>query len=529
MPRAKALMLQGTGSHVGKSLLTAAFCRILSNHGLRVAPFKAQNMSLNSFVTADGAEVSRAQALQAQAARIPLQVEMNPILLKPSSETGAQVVVMGRPIGTYSAKTYQEYKLELWPVVEAAYRRLAEQVDVVVIEGAGSPAEINLKPYDIVNMRVAAMAEAAVLLVGDIDRGGVFAALLGTLEWLEMEERRRVAGFLINKFRGDVSLLRSGLDALADRTGIPVLGVIPYLANLNLDEEDGVALDQPRLSQEPRGQNLVIGVPRLPRLSNFTDLDPLVAEPGLTVRYVERGEELQACQVVLLPGSKNTIDDLRWLRQQGLDHAIQAVCTRGGSIVGICGGYQMLGLEIRDPYHVESASGSAEGLGLLPVETVLERVKQTARAVAVPVGDWVCRRHAGELEALSGYEVHMGRTTRQPGGTPAFRIRLRGDSRTNEEDGARSTDGRIWGTYLHGLFENDRFRQCMVSRWRNSACPDELRTRFAAWRETGLDRLAQAVADAVDLRKIARWLDLDLRDLTGKGASDERETRFSAC
>ncbi|MGQ0812390.1 MAG: cobyric acid synthase, partial [Nitrospiraceae bacterium] len=338
MPRAKALMIQGTGSHVGKSLITAAFCRLLSNQGLRVAPFKAQNMSLNSFVTGDGREVSRAQALQAEAARIPLQVEMNPILLKPTSESGAQVVVMGRPVGTYQAKAYQQYKTELWPVVEAAYRCLAEQVDVVVIEGAGTPAEINLNAHDIVNMRVAAMAEAPVLIVGDIDRGGVFAALLGTMEWLEADDRRRVAGFLINKFRGDGSLLQPGIDALTGRTGIPVLGVIPYLSDLTLDEEDGVALDERGSCSTSHGTKLVIGVPRLPRLSNFTDFDPLAAEPTLAVRYVRQARELAGCQVVILPGSKNTIEDLLWLRRQGLDQEIRALSERGGVIIGICGG-----------------------------------------------------------------------------------------------------------------------------------------------------------------------------------------------
>ena len=290
---ATALMIQGTGSHVGKSVLTAAFCRILAQTGLRVAPFKAQNMSLNSAVTAHGEEVSRAQVLQAQAAKRPVRVDMNPILLKPSSESGAQVVVMGRPLGTWSASGYQHYKQELWPIVTAAFRRLAEDVDVVVIEGAGSPAEINLKAYDIVNMRVAELADAAVLLVGDIDRGGVFAALLGTLEWLDPEERRRIRGFLINKFRGDVSLLQLGLSALLQRTGVPVLGVIPYLADLRLDEEDSVALDA--MGKVEQAGDVVVGVPRFPRLSNFTDLDPLVMEPGVVLRYVREPHELAAC------------------------------------------------------------------------------------------------------------------------------------------------------------------------------------------------------------------------------------------
>jgi len=447
MSQARALMIQGTASHVGKSLLTAAFCRILSDQGVRVAPFKAQNMALNSFVTADGAEVSRAQALQAEAARLPLQVEMNPVLLKPSSDTGAQVIVMGRVIGTMAAKEFQAYKTQLWPLVEAAYRRLATQVDVIVIEGAGSPAEINLMPYDIVNMRVAELANAAVLLVGDIDRGGVFASLLGTMEWLGPKDRRRIRGFLINKFRGDRTLLDPGLDALVKRTGTPVLGVVPYIPDLRLEEEDSVALEEWRPAELREGSDrLVIGVLRFPRLSNFTDLDPLMAESDLSVRYVTEPHELEDCRVVVLPGSKNTIEDLDWLRRQRLDGAIRQIYARGGSVIGICGGYQMLGVTIDDPHGVETARGRAEGLSLLAIDTVLERIKRTERVIGEPVDAWVCSRHAKELSALSGYEIHMGRTDIEKP-VPVF---------AHFEDGGN--DGAmlpgVIGTYLHGALEN---------------------------------------------------------------------------
>ncbi|WP_447974031.1 cobyric acid synthase [Nitrospira sp. Kam-Ns4a] len=511
MAQAKALMIQGTGSHVGKSLLVAAFCRILSNQGLRVAPFKAQNMSLNAFVTADGAEVSRAQALQAEAARMPVQAEMNPVLLKPTSETGSQVIVLGRAVGTMAAKAYHQYKEELWPVVEAAYRRLAAQVDVVVIEGAGSPAEINLKAHDIVNMRVAALAGAPVLLVGDIDRGGVFAALLGTLEWLEPEERQRVAGFLINKFRGDGSLLGPGLEALARRTGVPVLGVIPYIPDLRLDEEDSVALDDRCRPNGGESGRLAIGVPRLPRLSNFTDLDPLEAEPEVAVRFVTAPDELAACRVAILPGSKNTMEDLAWLRRQGLDRAIRRLAGEGGWVIGICGGYQMLGRRIDDPYGMETTGGEAEGLGLLPVDTVLERVKQTLPIRCEPAGPWVCATHADQLGELSGYEIHLGRTTRASDCAPAFLVRARSGTvagSASSEDGARSPDGRVWGTYAHGLFENDRFRQCLLSRWLDRPCPDEPGPSYAMRRGQGLQKLAEVVAGAVDLRAVARLLGL---------------------
>jgi adenosylcobyric acid synthase len=492
---------------VGKSVIAAAFCRIFSNQGFRVAPFKAQNMALNSFVTADGAEVSRAQALQAEAARIPLQVEMNPVLLKPNSEIGAQVIVMGKVVGTMAAKEYQAYKTELWPVVEKAYRRLAEQVDVIVIEGAGSPAEINLKPYDIVNMRIAEMANAAVLLVGDIDRGGVFASLLGTVQWLTPQERQRVAGFLINKFRGDLSLLAPGIEAMTERTGLPVLGVIPYVPDFRLDEEDSVSLENVALRgpADESDTRLRVGVLRFPRLSNFTDLDPLESEPGLSISYAVRPSDFKGCRVVVLPGSKNTVEDLAWLRRQGFESEIRELYATGAHVVGLCGGYQMLGMTIEDPHHVESPCGSVEGLGLLAVDTILERTKQTVRIACEPVGPWVCEPHVANLRSLFGYEIHMGRTVRRNGCLPALRIHQRQGRAVDEEEGARTADGRLWGTYAHGLFENDRFRQCLISRWKAVPC-GEATLSYAAHRQASLERWASVVLGSVDMRAVDRLI-----------------------
>jgi adenosylcobyric acid synthase len=510
---AKAIMIQGTGSHVGKSLLVTALCRMLADEGIRVAPFKAQNMALNSCVTPDGGEIGRAQALQALAARLEPWVEMNPILLKPTSDTGSQVIVNGHVVGSMGVKEYHQYKPVAWRAVVEAYERLASEFDVLVIEGAGSPAEINLKAVDIVNMRVAMLADAQVLLVGDIDRGGVFASLLGTMEWLEESERERVAGFLINKFRGEASLLGPGIEALRDRTGRGVWGVIPFIPDLRLEEEDGVALEAASALNSGEEGQVVIGVVRFPRISNFTDVDPWRDEPSVAVRFVSRPEELEGVRVVLLPGTKNTIEDLQWFRRSGLAERVHAIARGGGHVVGICGGFQMLGRAIADPHHVETSSEPVEGLGLLPVSTTLEAAKVLAQVQLEPDGDWVCSYHGslGERRhalACRGYEIHMGRSERIGLGRPAFRILTRNRQAVQEEDGGISEDRRVWGSYAHGLFENDQFRRCLIARWGGPSCLEGTTpsVSFVARRERELTRLAAIVKGHVDYRQIKKCL-----------------------
>ncbi len=418
-------MVLGTASHVGKSLIVAGLGRIFSDDGVRVAPFKAQNMSLNSASTPDGREIGRAQALQAEACRVTACAEMNPVLIKPSSDTGAQIVLMGRVWGQVSALDYHKGRVEeLFPSVLESYRTLAAAHELIVLEGAGSPAEINLRAHDIVNMRMAHAADAACVLVGDIDRGGVFASLLGTLELLEPEDRARIRGFIVNKFRGDVSLLRPGIEMIERRIGIPCVGVVPFLRDLGLEEEDSVALEDRRtvrrvwrdLDDSP-DRPLRIGVVALPYMANFTDFDALAMEPSVALAFLEDASECAMADALIVPGSKQTLDDLAWLRARGFERALQ---VHTGPLIGICGGYQMLGVSIEDPAGVESGgvSRSTEGLALLPVRTVMREAKTVRLAEG----------HS------RGYEIHMGETT--------------GDAER----------GRVWGTYVHGIFDDDDFR-----------------------------------------------------------------------
>ena len=448
-------MVQGTASHVGKSLLVAGLCRILAQDGYRVAPFKAQNMALNSFVTPDGGEIGRAQALQAQAARVAPSVDMNPVLLKPSNDTDAQVIVLGRPVGTFSAAAYGRDQIPvLRRVVREAYTRLAAQVEVVVIEGAGSPAEVNLRDRDLTNMDVAEMAEAPVLLVGDIDRGGVFAALLGTLELLESAERERVRGFIINKFRGDRQLLAPGLDFLVARTGKPVFGVVPFDRNLHLPEEDALPEDAPANGRRRHANCLQIGVIALPHLSNFTDFDPLAAEPDVNLFYVRDSEEVRLADCLILPGSKSTVEDLLFLRRMGLAQAVTHAAKEGKVVVGICGGYQMLGAVIADPDHVESGQDTVSGLGLLRMTTRFQKEKVTHQVRAT------CLR---SREEVRGYEIHHGVSFPMGGTTAAFEIVERSGQAVRVHDGACDGSGKVWGSNIHGLFDNDAFRHRFVS------------------------------------------------------------------
>jgi adenosylcobyric acid synthase len=506
---ARVLMVQGASSSVGKSLLVTALCRIYARQGLRVAPFKAQNMSNNAAVCADGAEIGRAQAVQAMAARIAPTVEMNPILLKPEGDARSQVVVMGRPWRSLPAGDYYQHKEYLWSAVTQSLDALRSRYDLVVIEGAGSPAEINLRPGDMVNMAVALYARAPVLLVGDIDRGGVFAQLLGTLWLLAPEERDLVRGLVVNKFRGDLALFAAGVRMLEERGGVPVLGVVPYLRDLDIPEEDAVALEQPlppvrsRVGPD-RGQGVDVVVIRLPRIANFDDFDPLAREPGVQVRYVTSPGSLGRPEAVILPGSKSTAADLAWLRAQGLAAAIQSLAAGGTAVVGICGGYQMLGRVIRDPDAVESAVEEVEGLSLLPVETTFAGDKATSQTRARVMGGpaWLASL---EGQTVDGYEIHAGRTV---GSSPWLSIEERRGVSAGGSDGAVSADGRVWGTYLHGLFHNAAFRRAWVRSLQGAGTPSDAASGDAGGSEqdrgaaSGLDRLADAVQASLDMDRL---------------------------
>lgn len=505
-------MVLGTGSHVGKSLLTAAFCRIFARAGFRVAPFKAQNMSLNSAATPEGLEIGRAQALQAEAAGIPASVHMNPVLLKPSSDTASQVIVRGKIFAQFSAEDYfRRRNEELVPVIRESYEILAAQNDLMVLEGAGSPAEINLKDRDIVNLRMAKLAGARCILVGDIDRGGVFASLFGTLALLESDERDLIDGFIINKFRGDARLLMPGISSLEDRMGKPCLGVIPYLPDLRLDEEDSVSIEVARTGpwredDSPR-RHLRIAVIRFPSISNFTDFDPLSAERSVDRRFCDSPEEILAADVVILPGTKQTVADLRRMRANGLDKAIQMHAERG-IVVGICGGMQMLGVEIADPYAIESG-GTETALGLLPIRTNMNREKTTREAA----GELLASSLFGtaiETVPVRGYEIHIGETQYLDGSSPFAKICRRGDSRL-VLDGCISRNGRVIGTYLHGIFHEDVFRHAFLQAAR-CACQLEPAGDLLDWkrlRETELDRLAQTVAESVDMKCLLGFVGLN--------------------
>jgi adenosylcobyric acid synthase len=527
-------MILGTSSHAGKSILTAALGRILSDLGYRVAPFKAQNMSLNSAATPEGLEIGRAQALQAEACRVPARAEMNPVLIKPSTDTASQIVVLGRIWGQLSAADYHTRGVEsLVPTVLQSYQTLAAEHDVMVLEGAGSPAEINLRQHDIVNMRMAAAANAACLLVGDIDRGGVFASILGTLELLTPDERRLVRGYAINKFRGDADLLRPGIDMMAPRLGIPCAGVVPFLHDLGLDEEDGVASEDKRhssliwnLEDRSPSRPLRVAVLAFPHLANFTDFDPLEAEPSISLAYISAPEELDHADLLILPGSKQTIDDLAWLRERGFERAIQRLQLRGGLIAGICGGFQMLGRSIDDPFGIESDSSeiaaastatSCPGLGLLALRTVMQPDKTTQQLR----GRLLSPFFGENLPAAEflGYEIHVGETVYEDQ-CPRFAEIIRqgeahaaGGSSAAIADGATSPDHRVFGSYVHGLFDQDAIRHAFLDSARAALrlAPATLHAFVAREREARLDRLASHVRQSLDIPLILSWLGLESR------------------
>lgn len=517
--RARAIMVQGTMSNAGKSLLVAGLCRIFHEDGYRVAPFKAQNMALNSFITDEGLEMGRAQVVQAEAAGIAPDARMNPILLKPTTDVGSQVIVRGVAQGNMTARAYYRSKKALLPVVRETYASLASEYDIIVIEGAGSPAEVNLREDDLVNMGMAAIADAPVLLVGDIDRGGVFAQLLGTIELLEPEERARIRGLIINKFRGDKTILDPGLDILEARTGKAVLGVVPYL-DVALEDEDSLST---ALEQRQAEGGLDIAVIRLPRISNFTDFTALATEPGVSVRYVSSVRELGEPDVLILPGTKSTIRDLDWLRSTGLEAKILQKQARGTLILGICGGFQMLGTEVVDVEGVEGPVGTrTRGLGLLPLRTEFEAEKTRTQTRLVLEG------LTGEFAALNGqrvdgYEIHMGRTMPDRRTTDAV---PRGDAPASGQGDAMATAGsapshpadsclyaqagNVFGTYLHGFFDRDGLRNAFVERLcrRKGIDPgDREVVNYEAFKEAQFAKLSAALRASLDMARIYEILE----------------------
>ena len=507
---ARALAVLGTGSDVGKSLITAGICRLLHRRGVRVAPFKAQNMSLNSFVTPDGHEIGRAQALQAEACGLPPHVDMNPILLKPESDRCSQVVVLGKVFAKQDASAYFDGQSRLWSVVKESYARLSRQYDVIVIEGAGSAAEVNLRKWDLVNWPVVKLADAQVLLVADIDRGGVFAQVIGTLDLLKPDERARVCGVIINKFRGDAELFADGAQFLETRGGIPVLGVVPFLRDLMLDQEDSLDLDR---HQQARfaSDRINIAVILLPHMSNFTDFNVLAAEEDVALKYVSTPSILVDADSVIIPGSKNTLADLSYLRERGFAPFLDNHLQSRRELIGICGGYQMLGKRITDPDCVEQG-GNGYGLGYLNTETELAKTKHTAQIEAYPT-DLFPAGHG----LVRGYQIHMG-VTRRVNELPCFRVHrhsvLSEDGRqsiarhTEELDGAIRHDGLVWGTYIHGVFDEPDFRRAWLNcaRVRKGLPPLDIHASMSvtARLQKELDRWADHLSSHIDLSCLFR-------------------------
>ncbi|MFW2364826.1 MAG: cobyric acid synthase [Desulforhopalus sp.] len=489
---ARSIMIQGTCSDAGKSIITSALCRIFYQDGLEVAPFKAQNMSLNSFVTLQGDEMGRAQVVQAQAAKLDPDCRMNPILLKPNSDTGSQVILRGKPVGNMSVLEYNDYKPQAWGAVCDSYNSLADDFDVVVLEGAGSPGEVNLKADDIVNMKMAQYAGAPVILVGDIDRGGVYASFVGIMEVLAEWERRLVAGFLVNKFRGQASLLDSAHEYVKLHTNRSVFGVVPHLTNLGLPEEDSVSFKKGSFNTSHSGEGVEIVVINLPHISNFTDIEPFLDEPDVSIRIVDSVEDIGSPQAIILPGSKNVIHDLKFIGAGNFANKISQCVEDGCEIVGICGGYQMLGRVINDPYEIESGDGQITGLGYLDMETTIERDKNLTRKAG---------KHALSGERIFGYEIHHGVSS--PTGSPVV----------NFDDGTTcgiiGRDQNIWGCYLHGIFDSDEFRRWFIDRLRKGAGLVPIGKVISPYDlEFAFDRLADSVRENVDIDGLYRLMKL---------------------
>ena len=489
---AKSLMIQGTASDAGKSLIAAGLCRILKQDGYTVVPFKSQNMALNSFITKKGFEMGRAQVVQAEAAGIDPDVRMNPVLLKPTSDRKSQVVFMGKVLKDMDAVDYHEFKQELLPKIKEVYQELDQEYDTIILEGAGSPAEINLNERDIVNMGMARLVDAPVILVADIDKGGVFASIYGTIELMPEEDRKRIKGVLINKFRGDVALLQSGIDMIEELTQVPVLGVVPY-ADIDIDSEDSVALGNKgrTFNQE---KDLDVAIITLKRISNFTDFHSLEIQPDVSVRYVMPGDAIGNPDLLILPGSKNTIEDMQVLQDSGIVDQIRQCADQGIRIFGICGGFQLLGKKISDPNHVESELDEIEGLGLLDIATQMQGTKRTTQVQA---------EHEGQI--LEGYEIHMGETEISDSLTPFSRIILQNGEETSRYDGAVSPDKRIQGTYLHGVFDNSQWTRDYLNQIRIEKGLEPVTDQvmdLKEFKDLQYDKLAAVIRDSVDMKKI---------------------------
>ncbi|HWI64874.1 MAG TPA: cobyric acid synthase [Symbiobacteriaceae bacterium] len=496
---ARCIMVQGTASGVGKSLVATALCRMLTQDGYRVAPFKAWNMSLNACVTPDGAEIGRAQGIQAEACGVPAESDFNPILVKPKGGMTAQVILNGRPHGDFTGFAAPDFVALGHATAAAALDRLKPRFDWIVIEGAGSPAEPNLRDRDLANMAIAEIAGAPVILVADMDRGGAFAALVGTLALLEPRHRDRVAGLVLNRYHGPKEILLPGIREVEALTGKPVLGVLPWQGGLYWEEEDSVHLPAPKTSGDLR-----IAVIRLPHMANFTDAAPLGAEPDVALHYVETPDAIAGADLVLIPGSKNTVHDLQWLRDRGLDTAVKMRALDKGATIGVCGGYQMLGARLEDPAGLEDAPGVHEGLGLLPVVTRFAPGKQTTLTRVAGLTGLVAAWSKGQ--DLQGYEIHSGQTELLAGARPLFRVTARGGAPADGTDGCYEKGGWTFGTYLHGLFDNDRFRRNYLNalRARRGLAPLEPGAPAAVLRERTYNRLAQAVREHLDLSGVIR-------------------------
>ncbi|GFZ32651.1 cobyric acid synthase [Clostridium zeae] len=507
------IMIQGTASSVGKSILVAALCRIFKQDGFKVVPFKSQNMSLNSYITLDGKEMGRAQVLQAYACGLEPEVYMNPILLKPTSDKKSQVIVNGKVFGNYTAMEYHNMKAGFKDMLKKHFDKLEEDFDIVVIEGAGSPAEINLRDKDIVNMGMAELVDAPVLLVGDIDKGGVFAALAGTMLLLKEDEKKRVEGTIINKFRGDVKILEPGLDMLEEIIDKPTLGVIPYF-KLKLEDEDG-AVDFNKKVTAP----IDVAVIKLPRISNFTDLDALKNEEDVSVRFITSPEEFGTPDLLIIPGSKNTIEDLKALRENGLEDKV-ITYSKSGMVIGICGGYQMLGKSIEDPYEVETELREINGMGLLDIGTVFEKEKVTTRVRANVVSEFFGKdktpdNGGNELEQIYGYEIHMGISSYGTEVEPLFEIvekngQYLGEQQLIYKDGAININGNIMGTYIHGIFDGCLFREYIINKLREKkGLSYKKASNYESLRESELDKLADIVRNSLDMNKIYEIVGLE--------------------
>lgn len=500
--KGKSIMIQGTASSVGKSLLVAALCRVFYQDGYRIAPFKSQNMALNSFITEEGLEMGRAQVMQAEAAKIKPRVAMNPILLKPSTDQAAQVIIMGKAMEHMKAADYQKLKPQLKDTVRDIFQQFQQEYDIVVIEGAGSPAEINLQEHDLVNMGMAEIADSPVILVGDIDRGGVFASLYGTIMLLPEGQRSRIKGVIINKFRGDIKILEPGLKMLEDLIGIPVLGVIPY-SNINLEDEDSVT---DRFQRHTQGDKKIkIDVIKLPHISNFTDFHIFDTYPEVNLRYVKAGQGLADSDLIIIPGSKSTIADLEYLRESGLDQEIIKASKGGTMIMGICGGFQILGKTLYDPQGVEGSSKKINGLGLLDIETIFEAEKVTTQVTGMIESQGLPFSSTKGSMMVKGYEIHMGRTTLGKGARPFITITESLGRPVNYQEGAVDESQRIFGTYLHGIFDEVEFTRELVTNLleqRGLSAQAGERISLEAYKEQEYERLAEIFRSHVNMEKI---------------------------